>query len=30
LSAGTGEVEGVRLLGAAEVVELEDEVFGEA
>ena len=29
LSAGTGEVERVGFFGAAEVVELEDEVFGE-
>ena len=29
LGAGAGEVEGVGFLGAAEVVELEDEVFGQ-
>ena len=29
LGAGAGEVESVGFLGAAEVVEFEDEVFGE-
>lgn len=29
LGAGTGEVERVGLFGAAEVVQLEDQVFGE-
>jgi hypothetical protein len=29
VGAGAGEVERVGLLGAAEVVQLEDQVFGE-